>query len=200
MFFLAHHDTIKFDTIYHNKIPPSLTCFKLFFIDYIHRRHIKESTLSKIESVNLVLIGGDFLERGVPLERVKKNILKLKRWGAPIYFVWGNNDYETDTDKLIQILQEENVCILEDSVIPISYKNVKINIVGFQYYKDYEQQPAIHWEKIEDVYTILLTHKPNSFYGLNKTIRKKIDLVLAGHTHGGQIRIFGLGFYTKGGI
>src|SRR5690625_1494412 len=128
MFLVAHQDTIKFDTIYHKKIPSSFMDYRLFFIADIHRRHIKESTLSKIESVDLVLIGGDFIERGVPLERMQRNILKLKRWKAPIFFVWGNNDYESETDKVIQILQKENVYILEDAVIPIFYKNEKINI------------------------------------------------------------------------
>ena len=43
----------------------------------------------------LVIIGGDLAESGVPLQRIKENILKLKKLG-PIFFVWGNNDHEVD--------------------------------------------------------------------------------------------------------
>ena len=68
----------------------------MFFISDIHRRIVSESIIEEVSGkVDVVIIGGDLLEKGVPMERVKENIKKLKKLG-PILFVWGNNDYEVD--------------------------------------------------------------------------------------------------------
>ena len=66
------------------------------FIDVIISDKLIEGARDKAD---LVIIGGDIRERGVPIERVEKNILKLKELG-PLYFVWGNNDYEGDFHEL----------------------------------------------------------------------------------------------------
>ena len=46
---------------------------------------------------------------------------------------------------------------------------------------------------------ILLSHHPE-YWGLREPMlrKRKIDLVLSGHAHGGQIRIFGQGLYSPG--
>src|SRR5699024_1110046 len=53
-------------------------------------------------------------------------------------------------------------------------------------------------EKTAHDMTVLLTHKTSSFYMLNQEVKKYINLVLAGHRHGGQIRLFGFGPYHRG--
>ena len=201
MFYLAHQDNITYEIIEHKKIPASFSNFTLFFIADVHRRKIKVRTLEKIDnSIDLILIGGDFVERGVPLERMHQNICVLKKLGAPIFFVWGNNDLEANPSKMIKIFQQENVKVLEDQVISIFQANKKINLIGFRYYKESYCGPNINWDELDDCFTILLTHKPSSFYGLQTEVKKKIDLTLTGHTHGGQIRLFGFGLYSKGGL
>ena len=200
MYYIAHDDKITYEVISHKELPNSFHNFQIFFIADIHRREIKENTLNKInKKIDIVLLGGDLIEKGVPLSRLRKNIVKLKRWGAPIYFVWGNNDYETIPTKIIQLLHEESVTLLEDSIETIQKGNETIHLVGFDYYRD-EAPHNIDWEKVKNKYTILLTHTPSSFYLLSEQEKSSFHVVLAGHTHGGQIRIFNLGFYTKGGI
>ena len=152
------------------------------------------------DQLDLVVIGGDLIERGVSLKRMRNNIVKLKRLGAPVYFVWGNNDYEVNEKELSQILQQENVIILKDEVTFIQKGSNKINLLGFDFSNVLEEQPNIDWDRVDHSFTILLTHHPYSFDNLTRDKQEKIDFVLAGHTHGGQIRIFGFGLYTKGGL
>ncbi len=200
MFFKAHNDHIVYESIELQEIPESFRGFNIFFISDIHRRKIKESTIEKIDQhIDLIIIGGDLIERGVPLERMRQNIIKLKKWRAPIYFIWGNNDFETNINKMKHILMQENVIMLEDKIVSIYKDNEKIKLIGLKYYEDRYAEHSVNWNELKDDFTILCTHKPSAFYELNEAVKKQINVIFAGHTHGGQIRIFGFGFYKKGG-
>src|SRR5699024_10214274 len=106
MFYQSHHDIFNYLTIYDEQLPSAFNDFRVFFISDIHRRHVYERTLRSIkEDINVIIIGGDITEKGVPLERTKENLEKLKKWNLPIYFVWGNNDYEEDTEEHYHLLE-----------------------------------------------------------------------------------------------
>lgn len=202
MYYLAHHDCIRHNIIYHPNIDKDSGDYNIFFIADIHRRTIKQETIANInEKIDIVCIGGDLMEKGVPLKRVRENITRLKQLHAPIYFVWGNNDEEVDKELLRNLLVAEGVIILEDQMVPVTKSGCYIQLACFRYemYPNTEKS-MIHWEKAAHDMTVLLTHKPSSFYMLNLEVKKYIDLVLAGHTHGGQIRLFGFGPYQRGSM
>lgn len=201
MIFTAHHDTIDDRTIQDHRLPREFDQHRIFFISDIHRRKINIHTLRRIKrEIHMVVIGGDFTERGVPISRTRENIQKLKQFNAPIYFIWGNNDYEVSFQAFNQMLQEEDVNILKDSYVKLSKSGKRFYVVGFDYHKDGIEAINFDWAEIEDGYCLLLTHVPQYFYDLNPKYQQMIDLVLAGHTHGGQIRLFNLGFYQNGGF
>lgn len=198
----AHRDFVRYQALPHHKLPAAFNGYTIFFIADLHRRNIRGDTLESInKQIDLVCIGGDILEKGVPLERVKHNIKKLQRWNVPIVFVYGNNDYETDIQQLENLFADLNVIVLEDDIMPISLRSEQIMLVGFKYEQECsETKSDIDWESLEDYMTILLTHKPSGYFKLNESVKEVIDTVLAGHTHGGQIRIFGMGPYERGSL
>lgn len=201
MIFTAHHDTIDYRTIQDEELPESFNQHCIFFISDIHRRKINLHTLKGIKKdIHMVVIGGDLTEKGVPLERTRENLRRLKQLGAPIYFVWGNNDYEISPQLFNDLLKKENVKILKDSYIEMTRNGESFYVVGFDYHEDFNDRISIDWENIGEDYCLLLTHVPQDFYDLDFSVQKKIRTVLAGHTHGGQIRLFGLGFYQRGGL
>lgn len=200
MFYKAFADKVTYETITHNKIPEAFRDYKMFLITDIHRRKIKRATLQSIKSkIDIVLIGGDIIERGVPIKRMRENLIMLKRWNVPVYFVWGNNEYKSDYATIRRVLLEEDIIILEDDVVQLHKQETCIQLIGFNYYLDPEQLPEINWEAISNSFSVLLTHTPNSFFTLPEMSKQKIDIVLAGHTHGGQIRFFQFGLDIKGG-
>lgn len=64
--------------------------------------------------------------------------------------------------------------------------------------KDPDSNWLSEFEK-QDGYKILLSHHPE-YWSMRKPMlcERKIDLVLSGHAHGGQIRLFGKGLYAPG--
>ncbi|MBT2214290.1 metallophosphoesterase family protein [Virgibacillus dakarensis] len=202
MVYQAHHDTVEYETINDPELPRGFDGFRIFFISDIHRRVVRKTTLQSItDKMDMVVIGGDLTEKGVPLNRTKENIKRLKLLHAPIYFVWGNNDYEADPEAIYKLLCEEDVMVLANAHHNITTENNgSISVLGLDccYYKEARLDLAM--ENSAGEYYILITHAPKAFYELTTEDQKNINLVLAGHTHGGQIRIFGFGLYQKGGL
>ena len=181
---------------------PSSERISLFFISDIHRRLINDALIqSAFGKVDFVLIGGDLTESGVPIERVYENLVKLKELG-PVYFIWGNNDYETDVHELDALFVDLGIKVLTDEgVILETGDGGRINLLGVDFYEPEKRQEGLKnvmLEAQEGTFRILASHTPS----IDKEIQKedRIRLVLSGHTHGGQIRVFGFGPYRHGGI
>ncbi|TFE03108.1 metallophosphoesterase [Jeotgalibacillus salarius] len=172
---------------------------KVLFISDIHRRKISAQWFSSLPEVDIVLIGGDITERGVPYERVRHNAALLSHAGKA-YFVFGNNDEEVNKNKLTSILEKEGIVVLENDSIEIeSHQHISIAGVGDVNYQQDNLNLALNDIKGENI--ILLSHDPRITRKLtNVSEASKVRVVLSGHTHGGQIRFFGFGPYDKGGL
>lgn len=179
--------------------PESFGKVKIFFISDIHKRTVSEQLILKVKEMNpdLVIIGGDLTERGVPFERVKKNLLTLKTLG-PVYFVWGNNDYEVDFHELDVLLLNCGVKILDNTAVSFeSEMGDRIFLLGVDdmNHKRDRLDLALH-DTEEHGFKILACHNPKIVGEIQK--EQNIRLVLSGHTHGGQIHILGYSPYRKG--
>jgi uncharacterized protein len=172
----------------------------IFFISDIHRRKISRRLMAKInKKVDMVIIGGDLTEKGVPFDRIKNNIKLLKELG-PVYFVWGNNDYEVDYHELDAFLLSSGVKILDNTAVKFeSSAGETLVLMGIDDLN--EKRDRLDYalsDAGEEGFRILVSHDPRITSKM--TTEQNIRLVLAGHTHGGQIRIFGYSPYEKGGI
>ncbi|MFB1080799.1 metallophosphoesterase [Jeotgalibacillus sp. JSM ZJ347] len=170
---------------------------KILFISDIHRRKIPEKWFSSLPDVDLVLIGGDITEKGVPYDRIAHNAALLSSAGDT-YFVYGNNDEEVNKEKLGTLLKEKGINILEnDAEVLQSHSNIVIAGIGDINYQKDDLQHTLGM--IGDQKVILLSHDPRVTKKMKQVAEaEKVKLVLCGHTHGGQIRIFGFGPYQKG--
>ena len=194
----AFTDRVVYHKLEFDTFPKSFNEVNLFFISDIHRRRISESIIEQVEGkVDVVIIGGDLAEKGVPLERVKENILKLKKLG-PVMFVWGNNDYELDVPLLDAMLLNLGVKVLvNNSVLFESEELDRLYILGIDDLGMHrEDLDAALSETDEKSFKILVSHNPE----IRRRIRPEygISLLLSGHTHGGQIHLLGFSPYEKG--
>ncbi|MDE3839431.1 metallophosphoesterase [Bacillus methanolicus] len=182
------------------EFPKSFGEVKIFFISDIHRRSVSEKIISQVKGrADFAIIGGDLMEKGVSFEKVKANLSKLRQIG-PVFFVWGNNDYEIDYHQLDAILLENSVKILDNTTVVFeSEEGEKFFLMGIDdmnQRRDRLDLPLSEAEK--DGFKILVSHNPR----ITAKIRTehRIHLVLSGHTHGGQIHVFGYGPYEKGKV
>ncbi len=171
------------------------TPFVLLFISDIHRR--KLNTADFQDNVDLVVIGGDFVERGVPLSRIRGNLHVLGQL-APVYYVFGNNDREIGEKKLLELFDEFHVKVLDDEAISL-FGNPQLKLVGMDYFAFRKNSLAAAFKMVEpEDSVIFVCHTPFIFEKVKA--RYPVSLLLAGHTHGGQIRFGPFGVFEPGSL
>jgi predicted MPP superfamily phosphohydrolase len=143
---------------------------------------------------NLTVVTGDFVTgRSDPLEDC---ILELSKLRAPLG-VWGCNGnheiYARAEEKSAELFQKYGMKLLRQENAELRWKGSAFNLLGVDYQRqhDAEGNPAPMLAGIgplvrRDVPNILLSHNPNSF---PRAAELGIELSLAGHTHGGQVRV-----------
>ncbi|WP_144499232.1 metallophosphoesterase [Bacillus sp. FDAARGOS_235] len=196
----AMRNTVLEHTLEFKEFPQSFQQMNMFFISDIHRRVVSDSLIERIKGkVDLVIIGGDLAEKGVPLSKISANIQKLIAI-APVYFVWGNNDYEIEYHELDALLLENNVKVLDNTrVVFESELGEKICLLGVDDVGlERDRLDLALADCKEEGFRILISHNPDIIKKMSG--KEQISLVLSGHTHGGQIRLFPSEKYLKGGV
>lgn len=196
MLFLAFQTNVKEHSIQIKELQDG-EHFHLFFISDIHRRKIGDKLIhSIIGKVDIVIIGGDLTEKGVPLKRTEHNIKQLKKLGK-VYYVYGNNDREVNEQKLQSILDKNGVCMLVNESVELNARSSLIRLVGIN--DGFNGNVRIYdaFQEVKDTDIIVfVSHAPAYFHQAKKV--RKPHLLLAGHLHGGQIRIGPFGMYENG--
>ncbi|WP_100331441.1 metallophosphoesterase [Bacillus xiapuensis] len=171
----------------------------VFFISDIHRRKIHPSIIDQVKGkAEVVIIGGDLAERGVSRRRIADNLRRLREV-APVFFVWGNNDYELPQNEMKSLLAAQDIKVLRNE----SYRwrtaaGEEIYILGVDdLSKGYSDKKQTFSQVPEGACKIMISHNP--LFAKRISDDDRVALFLSGHTHGGQIRLFGMGLYKQGG-
>lgn len=148
---------------------------------------------------DVVLVTGDFVDDGTSYEDMVLSCKALGELGKAskygVYFAFGNHDKGYyladergfDTDDLVSELEGNGVTVLEDEAVLI---DDRFYIVGRKDYSEYQRGGSraelseLTEQLDEDKYIIVMDHQPIDYDAESKTAA---DLVLSGHTHGGQL-------------
>ncbi len=111
-----------------------------------------------------------------------------------IFGVLGNHDGWQAPQTCIDGLREGNVTILKNEWVEIARGNHKLTLIGFDdYWTGMPAIPDVSQGKTDNEVRLLLAHNPDYLSALLRRTKFSFDLGLAGHTHGGQIKLPALG-------
>lgn len=138
---------------------------------------------------NVIVLTGDIIDRRTKnLDNVLYLIERLSSINHKIFFVSGNHEWSNPRFKeFLKGLKERKVTILDNEKTKFTEGDVAINLVGVADYttKHGDLKKAlqgVHKERL----TVLLSHSPSVIKLINSN---SVDLILSGHTHGGQVRL-----------
>ncbi|WP_424244134.1 hypothetical protein Dip510_001326 [Elusimicrobium posterum] len=140
---------------------------------------------------DFVVITGDIADSKAAL--TKNMFAPLKDLQTPVYFVTGNHDVYTGLEEIITALKENNVTVMQNDVL---VRN-GVRLIGLNYMKADDSVYDPHQvtdETIKDTLPtldlngdlpkVVLHHGP---WGVEYMNEHGVDVVLSGHTHGGQL-------------
>lgn len=184
------------------KIPNDFNDYKIVQISDFHNttsEKLRNSLINEIKNQkpNSIVLTGDLIDsRRTNIDAAIHFIKKIKDI-APIYFVSGNHEARIQNyHELKTKLANEDVILLNNKLETIRNHSSNINLLGIDdpgfKHKGSADVSTIIKNTINDIeynkeiYTILLLHRPEMF---DIYVKEKMDLVLTGHAHGGQIRL-----------
>jgi uncharacterized protein len=188
------------------QLPPSLEGLRIGLLTDLHAGRDTPAGLieravrmTQRERPDLIAIAGDVAESEAMLERTLDALAQLR---APlgVYVVPGNHDYrDVGIERWHDAVARRPV--LTDltnraRVLPVpsgaDADPVRLCIAGVDDLAEGRPQlDALHAQSDRD-FTILLAHNPDQAEQARRGI-DRVDLILSGHTHGGQVRLPGFG-------
>lgn len=154
-------------------------------------------------NADIHVITGDLLDNRMwQLELANYFVGGLKPRRGPVYLCMGNHEYiaarDGSVERIITELQENNGRVLLDEVDEIRVGGDRLYMSGIDYMgrgtdgRSTRDSLALVTNEMRDdgAPRIVLAHHPRNFYDGREF---PIDLMLSGHTHGGQIKLGRIG-------
>lgn len=171
-----------------------LSDLHLWGLTDLHRRVLEQAAAL---APDVIAVTGDYAESADGLQALAELMAELGRI-APVYAVMGDNDQENPEweRRLEAVFKRHQVSVLRNEAALISAGDATLVVVG----TDDPNTGRSRVERAEDealallrgkgkeggldsVYTVVLAHSPE----IVNRAQPWMDLILTGHTHGGQI-------------
>lgn len=176
-FFEISHVKIKNLVINSKKIKNEIRILQIS--DFHDNKFINLNKLKvDIDKVNphIIALTGDLICRNTKNFKRLKEFLSILQ-GYSVFFVEGNHEFD-NSKSINEILEAKNVINLTNKAKEILIGDSKITIYGNGYFKPIDM-------KLSKNFNLLLSHRIEDYL----KNEKEYDLVLCGHTHGGQVRL-----------
>lgn len=154
-----------------------------------------KDTVKKINDCkpDLILLGGDYIDRDKKFIEPCIEELSLLKAKYGVYAVLGNHDCFTAEKKISDTINKTGIKLITNRGEWIHFEKGRLRICGV----------GDFWEQNQDLkktldiagkndYVILLNHNPDYVNMIGKSDLEKIDIILCGHTHAGQVTLFGV--------
>jgi predicted MPP superfamily phosphohydrolase len=195
--------------VFISDLPPAFAGFRIAQLSDFHCSrqvtpvYLSEAVqLAQAQSPDLVVLTGDFIHRGY--KYVNTVAKPLSRLSAPhgVFAVLGNHDFSVRNAlgfrryrhlhrAVAQALSAHGIQVLHNEAVCLKRQDARLHLVGVEDL----------WSRVCDlngafgnlsssIPCIVLAHNPRTVEHL---AGQRCDLMLSGHTHGGQVHLPGLG-------
>jgi predicted MPP superfamily phosphohydrolase len=187
--------------------PPALTILHLSDLHFVHRDGRKARFLASLPDADLTVVTGDFLGEPEAVETAVAAV-RLTRGRLGSWFVLGSNDYFAPRPRsylsyfhgrrrrrcvvrgraadLVGQLRDDGWQNLTNVRAPVELDGLAVEVLGLD-------DAHIKWHDLRvaprrapDRFGVAVMHSPDS---APETAALGYDLLIAGHTHGGQVRL-----------
>jgi predicted MPP superfamily phosphohydrolase len=172
-------------------------------LDLVHGKAWLDKVVERANGLgaDLVAITGDLAEGSVA--QYGQDAEAIGRLEAPhgVFFVTGNHEYFHDLRGWISFLQDRGIRVLRNEMVSVEVGSAGFDLAGVDDH-DGGRLAADHGPDLDralsdrnpDHPVVLLAHQPRV---IAEAEGRGVDLVLSGHTHGGQIWPFSYLVYLQ---
>ena len=186
--------TVEHHQIHLQRLPRELDGFRIVQLSDIHHSPFtsREQIERAVETANslqpdIVALTGDYVSKERAYAAPCAELLSGLRARHGVYAVLGNHDHWTDAALITDLFRAEGITVLvnqgmrfENNGAAFWLAGVDDTMVGL------EDLPLALAGSSDNEFKLLLAHNPII---LRRAARAGVDLVLSGHTHGGQVRL-----------
>ena len=143
--------------------------------------------LANKQNADLILLLGDFLNgrkesHAMPMKELFPMLKQLKaKYG--VYAVLGNHDRWIGTEKITRYLEDNGIPVLENKTVAFENNGRRLHLAGLA--ERGAQLNLRFVKRLPGEPLIVMAHYPDHY--LN--IHSETTLIVAGHTHGGQVKL-----------
>ncbi|MEG7966978.1 MULTISPECIES: metallophosphoesterase [Bacillus cereus group] len=186
-----------------SKIPSSFKGYKILQISDLHNKKFGDNQdvlIQKIKSIDpdIIAITGDLIDSKSYDAEVSMQLIREIVKKYPVYFVTGNHEqWSGKYNNLEKELKKYDVNVLRNEHVGIRKGEQEINLLGIddpEFVTGNRDEGNIIIDEIKKAkiemqpgkYNVLLSHRPEF---IKEYTNERLDLVLSGHAHGGQVRL-----------
>jgi predicted MPP superfamily phosphohydrolase len=193
---LAEANTLTTETvqIYLKRLPKNLDGFRIVHLSDIHHspftdlKHISRAIeIANELKPDMFVLTGDFVSHEPEYIAPMAEVMGTLESEFGTYACLGNHDHWTDAKLVTESLRENNVKVLINEGFRFTARGASLWLCGVDDYMvgQTDLRSALRGS-FPDEMKLLLAHNPKI---LNRAARSNVDLMLSGHTHGGQVKL-----------
>jgi predicted MPP superfamily phosphohydrolase len=188
--------TVEHRQINLRRLPKELDGIRVVQLTDIHHSPFtsREQIERAVETANklhpdIIALTGDYISKERAYAAPCAEILGKLRARYGVYAVLGNHDHWTDAALITDLFRAEGITVLINEGMRFEQRGAAFWLAGVDdTMVGLEDLPLALAGSREDEMKLLLAHNPII---LRRATRAGVDLVLSGHTHGGQVALRG---------
>ena len=181
------------------RLPAGWDGGRLVVLSDLHGKRFGRQNSRLLEAVrkagpDVICLCGDMMDEWSGTEYLRPLLEGLVEI-APVYYVTGNHEWAAGVVRELEPLLEQcGVTVLSNEYVMLERNGDRIALLGAEDSNGYADQKTVQEladqvrQEQGEVYEILLSHRNNHY---EQYAQARVDLTLAGHAHGGLIRLPG---------